>query len=82
MEKMFSKKAWCNPVATASSTGLLKRNLDIESSTISSKLSSSNDDSLDDVENNSHGGSKLNLMFYVFFSIISTFTISCYIYRH
>lgn len=36
MEEIFSKKAWCNPVALASSTGLSVKNTDNENSTASS----------------------------------------------
>ncbi|XP_018302669.1 uncharacterized protein [Mycetomoellerius zeteki] len=36
MEEIFSKKAWCNPVTLASSTGLSVKNTDNENSTASS----------------------------------------------
>lgn len=32
MDKMFSKKAWCTPVAIASSTGLLKKHINTDHS--------------------------------------------------
>lgn len=60
MEKMFSKKAWCNPIATASSTGVSIKNVNIKSSRIEPKLLSSNDDSVDDIENNRPEQSKLS----------------------
>jgi len=54
MEEIFSKKAWCNPVALASSTGLSVKNTDIGeySTSSSSKMSCDNDLSpLDDLGN-------------------------------
>lgn len=49
MDQMFSKKAWCKPIALGSSTGQLIKNINIEGSQTCSELS--NDDSLDDKEN-------------------------------
>lgn len=64
MEEIFSKKAWCNPVAVASSTGLLMKN------TISlSDASCSYDDSVDDGENKENklsDSSMYLLSFYIY----------------
>lgn len=46
MDQMFSKRAWCKPVALASSTGQLLKNINTESATFSEF--SHNDDSLSD----------------------------------
>lgn len=64
MEEIFSKKAWCNPVAVASSTGLLMKN------TISySDASCSHDGSVDDGENKENTVSENSmypLSFYIY----------------
>lgn len=51
MDKMFSKKAWCKPVALASSTGQLIKNIDTEEFSTTSSDSLDNNNFLDDKEN-------------------------------
>jgi len=50
MDQMFSKRAWCKPVALASSTGQLIKNVNTDESATFSEFSH-NDDSLSDKEN-------------------------------
>lgn len=61
MDKMFSKKAWCKPVALASSTGLLVKNINIEKASTTSSKSSHDEDSFNDKENDLPEKSMLNL---------------------
>lgn len=49
MDNMFSKKAWCKPVALASSTGQMVKNINTEDFSTSSDLSLN--DSFDEKEN-------------------------------
>jgi len=49
MEKIFSKKAWCNSVALASFTGLSVKNTDNEDSTASSSKMSCIDDDKENI---------------------------------
>lgn len=48
---MFSEKVWCKPVALASSTGQLIKNIDTEEFSATSSDSSCNNNFLDDKEN-------------------------------
>jgi len=49
MEELFSKKAWYNPVALASSTGLSVKNTDNEDSTASSSKMSCIDEDKENI---------------------------------
>lgn len=58
MDQMFSKRAWCKPVALASSTGQLIKNINTdESATFPEFL---HEDSLSDKENDLSKKSMLN----------------------
>lgn len=63
MDQMFSKRAWCKPVALASFTGQLIKNINMDEYATSSEFS--HDESFTDKENEPPKKSMFNINYYI-----------------